>query len=265
MKNLLIIILIIFFCMSCTKKNTHNETIYSDTDNNIVFDEIVDNNLLLNNTEISIWEYIEHIQKAEVYNNKSLVVYEKHGFNEEIINILTMGAEIDINELAIETNNDQMNFWLKISYEDIQGWIYGGYGNPYRNGIGTIIETINIGDKTWTVRTIGREGYLAADGLNVRDKPGLENTNVIFQIKKSDYGNTLERKWGDFYYEMIVAAIAQTIETDTINGVTEYWVKIIDKFDREGWVFGGFLEMGDRGGAKYFTPETYIFMELNPP
>jgi hypothetical protein len=214
------------------------------------------------------WIFRKHEQYSGVYNDECLTVYDKPGLiNVKILFKLNMSEQINIYELATEEKNNQIRLWLKIKNNDgNEGWIYGGTRDPYSDGIGEILENINIEDKIWTVMRIHDDSLLVADGLRVRDKPGLVNTNVLFQIRRADYLDVIiERKWGDYYYGMYVDIIAITKEKDTIDNITDYWVMIRDRQARIGWVFGGYLIMGDRGGAKYHTPDIYVSYKLTPP
>jgi uncharacterized protein YraI len=47
-------------------------------------------------------------------------------------------------------------------------------------------------------------------------------------------------------------------ETLTAGSRTYSWVKIRTKDGLEGWVFGGYLEQGERGGPIINTPEIII-------
>jgi hypothetical protein len=294
MKNIFILFITLIFILGCSRKNNGNmpETIEKteeiieiiETNDDIIVTEFIsiselgnfqtynydDGNgsiLYAKNINDIKWIFRKHEQVTRIYNMKSLIAYEQPGnIGEKLFGIIS-GEEINIYEMAIKVNSNHPEYWLKISNKQGEnGWIYGGAGDPYKNEYGVVAEIFNIENIIWTARIIAAESYLAADGLNVRDRPGLIDTNIIFQIRKEDYGEAgLERKWGDYYYEMHVRLLLITVEKDTINGVTEHWVKIKDKFNNEGWVFGGFLEMGDRGGGKYLTPELFVSFDLNPP
>jgi hypothetical protein len=244
------------------------EIIFED-ENYLQYDYAGGNGTILSekNDEGKRWIFRKHEQISEVANEKSLIVYDQYGNTGEELFRLSMFEEVNISELAVGYKNNQTEYWLKISNaQGDQGWIYGGYGDPYRKGFGSVDEIFNIGNKIWTSRLIATEGLFAADGLNVRDRPGLVDTQVLFQLRKEDFGGgKFERIWGDYYYELFVSLLSLTSEKDTVNGVTEHWVKIKDKNSREGWVFGGFLLLSEGGGAKYYTPEAFVSLDIFPP
>jgi hypothetical protein len=55
-----------------------------------------------------------------------------------------------------------------------------------------------------------------------------------------------------------------TEQTETINGKTDFWAKIIDSKGRIGWVFCGDATI-ERGGPRYLTPENEIEMYFSVP
>jgi len=212
---------------------------------------------------------IPHIQTSPVYADESLLIFNEPGMNtEEAIDKLDYSSEVTIKEVAIQNINNRISdVWLHIQSEDNKvGWIYGGNTNPFFEGVGQTIEIFEINENTWTAIKTFPTDLIAADKLNVRNKPGLIDTKILFQIRIEDYGpKILERNWGPYYYGMYVTVLALTEEKDKINGVSEHWALIEDKFGRQGWVFGGFLQMGDIGGPKYYTARIMISMQLSPP
>jgi hypothetical protein len=151
-------------------------------------------------------------------------------------------------------DDDKKNSWLYVRTDDGKaGWLYVGINfDPYENGRWSILEIITIQNKIWTVRKL--TGYLSVwKVLNVRDKPGLNNTTVLFNLIPAVNNPQLG-----------VTILAITEEKDTIDGITDYWVKIKDEQNRIGWVFGGYTSV-ERGGPKYSTPNASIRFEYNFP
>ena len=57
-------------------------------------------------------------------------------------------------------------------------------------------------------------------------------------------------------------SVAVTEEEDTVDGITDRWVRV-SYGDCEGWVFGGYTS-AERGGPKYYIPEQLIAFDLGP-
>jgi len=54
-------------------------------------------------------------------------------------------------------------------------------------------------------------------------------------------------------YDESLGVLAITEEEDTVEGMTDYWVKIEDEQNRIGWIFGAYTDI-NRGGPKYRIP-----------
>lgn len=71
-------------------------------------------------------------------------------------------------------NKNEKKGWLYVTTDNGEnGWLYLGLyiRNPFENGKWSILETITIQNKTWTVRKL--DGWLVAEhGRAVRDNPG---------------------------------------------------------------------------------------------
>lgn len=89
------------------------------------------------------------------------------------------------------------------------------------------------------------------ENLNIRNKPGTENTKVIYTIRPRDTDPVQSN----------VDVIAMTQEKETIDGKTDYWLKIKYK-NYEGWIFGGYAS-AERGGPKYYIPENTVIFDLS--
>ena len=115
---------------------------------------------------------------------------------------------------------------------------------------GGIINTIESGGKTWTIRHL--VGSLSFNGwredvVDILDNP---RGNVIYRIIK---------KPSPKYDHVYLLAITQ--ETDSVQGIElegkpleEHWVKILIDYDKSGWIFGEKLSV-ERCGPKYLLPE----------
>jgi hypothetical protein len=140
---------------------------------------------------------------------------------------------------------DKQNSWLYVETDEGKtGWLYLGIDfDPYANGSWAILEKIITENKIWTVRKL--DGSLSVwRTLNVRDRPGVNDTEVLFQLI---FNNK----------QLGVTILAITEEEDTIDGITDYWVKIKDEQNRTGWIFGGYASV-ERGGPKYRIPNSEI-------
>jgi hypothetical protein len=266
LKNLFYFITLTTLLSFCVKKEIpetkiHPEAAPSATDEPVPQNNDNSDNGTIINTEYidnTKWLFRKHVQR--IPNDREILnVFDRPNGSEAITieNIRT------INTLELAHEEDfHSNIWLKIKYGDEkEGWIEGGGINPYADGNGSVIEIINAGDKDWTVIKLAEQKLYAVNGLNVRDKPGLTGTNVLFQI---NYDGELFSF--DYYDYMRVDILAMTKEKDTINDNaissserTSPWVKIRTQGGQEGWVFGGYLDVWVRGGAsKFITPEDIV-------
>ena len=59
-----------------------------------------------------------------------------------------------------------------------------------------------------------------------------------------------------------IAARIITEETETIDGLTDHWLKIEYASNKYGWIFGGYASV-ERGGPKYYIPEAMIIFDLS--
>jgi len=143
--------------------------------------------------------------------------------------------------------------WLYVTTDNGEnGWLeLGVIDDPFKNGSWSILETITIQNKSWTVRKLNGS-LLAKIGTNIKDNPSID-AGDLFILSSKDNSS-------EVYVYIDVLAITE--EKDTVEGKTDHWVKIKDEQNRIGWIFGGYLYMGDRGGAKYRIPADRIFTRL---
>ncbi len=160
-----------------------------------------------------------------------------------------------LTEPKSEFGSERGDLWYKVLLPDgTDGWICAEdnylsrtttpyYGNSYE-----LLEKLSSGGKNWTVRRL-EQTLSVWENLNIRDKPGTGG-NVLYTIRpgKTDPSQTN------------VSVTAVTEEEDTVDGITDRWVRVQYK-DYEGWLFGGYLS-AERGGPKYFIPEQAIAFDL---
>jgi hypothetical protein len=199
--------------------------------------------------------------------------YDSEYKKEHILFQAGYSDRVDTLAIAIIEHSERSLNTICIKIKDNQGrvgWIYSHASDPYRDGNGSILEIITICDKKWTIRNAIRQGLYwgFAGEKNVRDRPGLIETNILFQLQYTDTGNLDENMR---MQHLTVLAITEEKDTftitknrDLVEDVSDFWVKIRDIQGREGWVFGGYLIQGDRGGPKLYTPDELIQQILFP-
>ena len=139
--------------------------------------------------------------------------------------------------------------WLEISTKKFKGWICCNDRYPsrlYKNNKYSITETITTASQTWTVRKL-EQLFTIWSTVDIMDTPGLQGKKIhTFQFTgvQSNF-----------------SSVAITEEKETINGKTDYWVKIEYEEGKYGWVFGVFLDV-ERGGPKYRIPEDELSFNL---
>lgn len=215
------------------------------------------------------WIFRRHIQRIQIgdlryRDNLDVKIYKEPDLEvNNIIRQLNFGEYINTKQVAEAISENIYNIWLNIETDDkINGWIFLGryeYKNapwmdPYFGNRWEIINYIKINDRIWTIRKMVGQNNSVWEVLNIRDKPGLINTRIIGKIV-----SPLVNQFGGrqiLQFEVMEA----TEEFDTIDGKTDRWLKI-NYNGVEGWIFGGYTGV-ERGGAKYYTPESIIFGRL---
>jgi hypothetical protein len=189
------------------------------------------------------------------YNKSYITAYEEPNKNSQKLFVLKDGDYVNTLQLAsikyFSTNRSSN--WVKIKNDDNRiGWLdMDDEWDRYSDGIWRILEMLNVNNRNWTIRKLNGD-LIIYEVLNVRDKPGVNGTNVLFKLM------------GDYRNAVSVTILAITEEPDTIDGITDYWIKIEDENNRIGWVFGGYTTV-ERGGPKYRTPENQIRFNFNLP
>jgi len=193
------------------------------------------------------------------YRNKErfTIIYENEN-NYEIVlidnrviietNVETISNDI-MDLFRIGTANELDLILLNEEIIDLKNYNEINHSVDYsRNG--AIIDVIESGEKTWTIRyligTLAIRGWRENNIVNIYDNP---KGNIIYRVRL--------RPEIDF-----VNVLAITKETEPVVHYTgrdiiiieEHWVKILIDNDKSGWVFGNRLS-AERGGPKYLTPE----------
>ena len=206
---------------------------------------------------------IDSIIIGDLLADKNRNIYSNYNFSKKIgklndndaIKILEVCTIEYLNKPKDKWGNPSGELWYKIIYNDIEGCIWvspsalGEGEDPYFNNNYEVLEEINNGKK-WTVRKLNQV-VSVWENLNIRDNPGTEKTNVIYTIRPRETDP----------FQTNVDVIAITEEKETIDGKTDYWLKIKYK-NYEGWIFGGYASV-ERGGPKYYLPEAMIDFDLS--
>jgi len=243
MKKLLLIVTLLF-CLSfvifalSANYNNGNGTIIS--------------NVLVNSIN---WEIRTHKQVIEIGNladPENLLVYDDI-LSMNIIKELSIGTKIQILQIARAAFNGKYHVWLNILVDKKSGWILFGsfsydfaqFSDPYFNNRWEILRTIQT-SRIWTIRKMVYQHVAVWVVLNIRDKPGMSDTQVISKIERPVDGNP----------QVNLLVQAATEETETINGIEDRWLEV-EYNGVKGWIFGGYTTV-ERGGAKYITPDSIL-------
>ena len=218
----------------------------------------------IGNTTRTFRRHHQRIQIKEIlyingYPADNLFIYTNPEINNnEVINKLEYGDIINIEQILEINEGNNYFVWLNIYKNNgINGWFFCGENRqysprvcvPYYNNRWEILERISINNRIWTVRNLNNQRVSVWQIINMRDNPGLVDTNVISQIFPSNNSWTL-----------FVEVIAATEEIETIEGKTDRWLKI-NHNGIEGWIFGGYVDV-ERGGVKYYIPEDMIYFHF---
>jgi hypothetical protein len=208
------------------------------------------------------WTIRKHTQNVEIGDlavESNLIIFENPSlkFNGRVIGNIKLNDTIMIKQVAETEINGEYFSWLFVNVNNMEGWIFYGkynldsasYFSPYYNNRWEIVDRIKINNKIWTCRRIHNETLSVFEVLNIRDNPGVINTNIISKIIPSKDNPQIN-----------VIIIEATEERETIDNITDRWLKI--KYNNvEGWIFGGHAS-AERGGPKYYIPESLIYFGL---
>ena len=121
-----------------------------------------------------------------------------------------------------------------------------GYLDYNDKNNGDVIDVISMEEKSLTIRKLNQRLFIYTyeDNLNLRELPDI-SSKILFKLDDKSI-------W--------IRTIAITRELETIDGLRDYWVKIITRTGKIGWVFGGYTSV-DYYGPKYELPEIYEIEE----
>lgn len=258
MKKSILIIVILFISQivfSNPNYNNGNGTIIFSSEENEV--KTVVRKCIINNIKI-----------GDLLENKNRNIYENYSFNNSIgklkdndnINVLEVCTIEYLNKPKTKWGNPTGELWYKIQLNNIEGCIcinpnyIGEYTDPYYDNSYEILEEIHT-SKKWTVRKL-KQTVAVWERLNVREKPGLDGKKV-FMLHDFDYYNGSGLNPQENH-----EILAITAETETIDGLTDHWLKIEYAPNKFGWIFGGYTSV-ERGGPKYYIPENMIIFDLS--
>ncbi len=140
--------------------------------------------------------------------------------------------------------------WYEVQKDEIRGWICRQNDDtstdPYKDNRYEILERIQSSGKTWTVRALN-ENISVWERVNVRDKPGLDGKKIFLLNESLKSGVS----------QLTLTKTAITEETETIDGITDHWIKVEYESGKFGWIFAGYAS-NERGGPKHSIPEEKI-------
>lgn len=177
-------------------------------------------------------------------------LYDFYTCSVKIADFIWYKDTITIHELCeIEYPNDSREgeLWFQITTCGKTGWICyyrNSTGNLYDGIRGMYTDVIQSGGKTWNIRSLN-QSICVYENLNVRDAPGLAGKKVFLIEMDEDH----------YFRSFTISEI--TAETETIDGLTDHWVKIEYQPGKFGWIFGGYTGV-ERGGPKFMLPEDQI-------
>lgn len=195
---------------------------------------------------IIIRKHYQILKIGNLASDSERIIYDDY-YNGKKIGGLNNDDEIIISEIYICVigDNDNQFCWYHITHNGVEGWIKTDSGDPYRNEHWSIIDEI-MSNRKWTIRKINTQRLAVFEVINVRDLPGVSNTNVLFKLSPGK---------GD-PDQVNCEVIAMTEEMDRIDGMQDSWIEIVYN-GRKGWIFGGYAK-AMRGGPKYMTPFDHV-------
>ena len=208
---------------------------------------------------------INNIKIGDLLQEKNRTIYEDFNFNKTIgklkdndnIKVLEVCTIELLNKPNDRWGNPAGQLWYKIQIDNSVGCIckspesLGEYTDPYYDNRYEILEEIQT-SKKWTVRKL-KQMVSVWERLNVRDKPGLDGKK-LFLLHNFEKGTRSPQENHDI--------LAITEETETIDGLTDHWLKIEYEPGKFGWIFGGYASV-ERGGPKYYIPENKVIFDLS--
>lgn len=217
------------------------------------------------NNIITVRKHVQTVKIGDMARDERRIIYSDMEKSQKIYE-LKDDDELEISEIWKITRKDDGLFycWLKVKSNGYSGFLcysepmfvkyYNEYRNvysdPYENNKWEILETIESGGKKWTVRKMaqglsvfGTDFGFTKDEIELFDNPGETGTKVI------GYVPTSYRK-GNSQINVEIEAITEDAK----------WARIT--FDgKTGWIDGFYLS-AERGGPKYYIPESSIAFYL---
>lgn len=206
---------------------------------------------------------IADILIGDLLEEENRTIYKKYDFKKssgklkdnDKINVLEVCTKEYIGKKD-KWNNQGGELWYKIRLNKKVGWIcknresLGEITNPYYDDRYEILEELQ-GARRWTVRKLNQ--YTSVwNKLNVYEEPGLES-KIISTIHDFEEGSRSHQENYDI--------IAITEETETIDEISDHWLKIKYAENSYGWIFGGYTTQ-ERGGPRYYIPENMVRFDL---
>lgn len=251
MKKILVLLLLTYTIMfSFSQENDYNNG------NGTIIETKTDDGI-----ELTIRRHIQNIKIGDLADEENLIVYDKPSLNNRNkTGTLRLNDDITITQVAEIVVAAEYYSWLLINMNNTEGWILfnklnftdAGYFAPYFNNRWEILGITNAGNRIWTRRRMLNQlvTYWAYDNLTIRDKPGTIGTKIIGEIIPPINASP----------QINLEVTEATEEIDTIEGCSDRWLKI--EYDGiDGWIFGGDISV-ERGGPKYYTPESLISFRL---
>ena len=137
-KYLLIFIILLSSCIKQNEKNIESNISYEiETENHnlSVFEENTSTNILTENFSLPTVEIINVDQPYNIENGIYFIlaspvnIFDQPNLNSNVIGILKLNDEIEVIEnMEIEQRlYGFLQYWYKIKYQNIEGYIWGGY------------------------------------------------------------------------------------------------------------------------------------------
>ena len=230
---------------------------YNNGNGTIIFEEVEGNK----KTEIRKCEM--KIVIGDELNNDSKIIYDDYKTCNEMGRLKT-GDNVQILEMCtikfMEKPSDRWGNpygerWYRIQSEQLSGWVHRSISSvenqsdPYYGNRFEILDTFNLNGRKINVRKL-EQVVTVWENLNIRNLPDVSNTSILYTIRPGETDP----------YQTNVDVIAISDEKVTVDGRSDYWLKINYK-DYEGWIFGGYASV-ERGGPKYYLPENFIYEDF---
>lgn len=226
--------------------------------------------LLIEETAEGTWTIRRHeqhivIREDATMNNSRL--YTNHSVSADTPDTLKPGDEVIISQVATLKTDDAYVMWLRVKKkEGLLYWLFLGaakyksmFTESFRNLEVSVLYYgdnwditgyIDSGSREWTIRKLSYQRVLVWERIDIWDNPGRDGASVIGTIVPPT----------DVFPAIKLRVTEATEETETIDGVTDRWLKI-EHEGVSGWIFGGYVS-GHRLYSKYDTPDGIVEKHL---